>query len=175
MPRTKKTRKPGQIGTPKAEKKQVSGQKSPSNPPRKKNSHKGQASGSRNSLVERTGEPNLAKSTKQDKRLGSKKKIALLAEKREKETKKQLVPKFKSPVDEVDYIENDKKLQGLLDKLDQQISVSPEEQVYVDTLINRHKLLCELLGMRPDEEVVDVEAAAEPEDLLDKLERDFKF
>ena len=171
MPRTKKSRKPGQIGTPKQ-----SIQRNPGDSKKRKIS-KGRASGSRNSLLEQNSiEPKPFVASK-DKRHGSKKKIS-----QNKQLQKTLWPKFKSPHEELDFIENDKKLQNLLDKVDQGESVNSGEQHYIDALLSRHKLLCELLGIdtdeQPDNEAETKDLQHTPDksdDLLDQLDQGFKF
>lgn len=172
MPRTKKSRKPGPLGTPKQS---VSRSQSDS---KKKKVSKGRASGSRNSLIEQDSLEPKPFSGSKDKRLGSKKKISLFSEnKKEAQQPKPLLPKFKSPSEELDYIENDRRLQSLLDKIDTGGSVSAEEQHYVDTLLARHKLLCDLLGIDTEEAKAEEEKPQTNEaiDLLDQLEQDYKF
>jgi ribosome assembly protein YihI (activator of Der GTPase) len=200
MARAKKSRKPGQIAAPKISNKT----RSTSTPQegKKKKSNKGRASGSRNNLLEQAQSAATVSQKVQDRRHGSKKKISLTGpcDKAitlgKAEEHKRLIPKFKTPLQELDFIENDKKLQGLLDKLEVEASISDEEQHYVDSLLNRHKILCGLLGMDPDgdddlendvQENYDQEKASleqdnleretqdNSEDLLDQLDRDFKF
>lgn len=173
MPRTKKSRKPGPLG---AQKQSV---KRTQNDSKKQKISKGKASGSRNSLLEQNSVEPKSFAVSKDKRHGSKKKIDLLSDKvKDAKAPKSILPKFKSPTEELDFIENDRKLQNLLDKIDNNGSVDAEEQHYVNTLLARHKLLCDLLGIDSEEskdsETVVV-ADNEPEDLLDQLEQDFKF
>lgn len=166
MPRVKKSRKVTKSlprAKPKLPKSEI--QKKP-----KKST--GKAPGNRNSLVEdkAKGGQSGGAGANIDKRLGSKKKISLFGNKETKEESKRLIPKFKTPLDELNYIENDKRLQNLVDKLDQGKSISPQEQHYVDHLLNRHKVLCDLLGI-VEEDDADIEE--DTPDLLDKLEQPF--
>lgn len=181
MAHNKKSRKQGQIGTPKAN------IRSPQASDKKKKANKGHASGSRNSLVAQDKADTASNTQNKDRRLGSKRKIDLLDTKKS-ELKQRVIPKFKSPMEELDFIEGDKKLQSLLDRLDTEVAITAEEQSYVDTLLNRHRILCDLMGIDSDEQdsneeddeiIEDRETVNEPsnksEDLLDKLDKDFKF
>lgn len=139
---------------------------------KKKKRSAGKVSGSRNSQMEKRVHGAASGQHSSDRRLGSKKKISLVAETSSKAGQKRVVRKFKSPTDELDYIENDSRLQQLLDKIDRNSPVSIEEQEYVDALLSRHKLLCDLLGIdKSNDESEDDKDI----DLLDKLEKDFKF
>ena len=175
MPRTKKTRKPGPLAPAK---------RSSSNQPasiKKPKSKSGNCAGARNSLMDGSHNKSHAIKPKSgDARLGSKVKIDLFKSKTQKADKEpRLIPKFKSPAQELEYIENDKKLQVLLDKQEQGKLVSSDEQKYVNTLVQRHGVLCSLLGIDVEQED-DSEGTEEPlvekdEDLLDKLESKFEY
>ena len=108
--------------------------------------------------------------TNADKRHGSKKKISLFAAGPSREDNTRLIPKFKSPLEELNFIENDKRLQSLIDKLDSGKKVDSQDQHYVEHLLKRHKTLCELLGIEDDEEA---DLDDDSPDLLDKLEQPF--
>lgn len=170
MARSKKSRNPGQIGSPKSK------VHTPQGNDKKKKANKGHASGSRNSLIKHEKAGTVGNSNR-DQRLGSKKKIDLLGTKKS-ELKKRVIPKFKSPLEELDFIESDRKLQSLLDRLDNEITITADEKSYVDTLLSRHKVLCDLLGIESEEltnEGIESETGHESTDLFDKLEKDFKF
>lgn len=168
MPRVKKTRKITESIPPKSSQPIKEKSKRP-----KKTS--GKAPGNRNSLKDnKVGSGNvIGSNANKDVRLGSKKKIPLITNSRAKSEPVKQVPKFKSPVDELNYIENDPKLQSLIDKIDSEMSISKEEQQYVTKLLERHKVLCDLLGIKQDDED-DIENNEEHEfDLLDELEKPF--
>lgn len=166
MPRVKKTRKVTEPIPPKSSQPIKEKSKKP-----KKTS--GKAPGNRNSLKDNkaaSGHVN-GSNTHKDARLGSKKKVPLLVSGRTKSEPSKQVPKFKSPVDELNYIENDPKLQSLLDKIDNELSIAKDEQAYVTKLLDRHKVLCELLGIKQDDEN-DIATGEKSEfDLLDVLEK----
>jgi len=167
MPRSKKTRKPGAIGVPKS-----SSSVSPSahKKPKKKS---GKTPGSRNSLLESKSIASQGRTNaNQDRRHGSKVKIELIKEKVQAKPKASLLPKFRSPLDELEYIENDNRLQKLLDKIDNDQTVNDEDQSYVDHLLKRHAILCELLGIDSEESPSEQKDEG---DLLDKLENSYKL
>lgn len=148
--RSKKTRKVGLIGV----------RKDPDRKPRtaiqqSKKKGKGKPSGTRNTQEQQTG-GGASRKLNTDPRHGSKKPIQLVPS----ETRK-----FANPTDELAALEADAKLMQLLDKIDAEKPVSKAEQRYVDDKLERHRMLCELLGIEPEEDIEDDE-----EDPLDKLD-----
>ncbi|MCC2607223.1 Der GTPase-activating protein YihI [Planctobacterium marinum] len=166
MPRVKKSRKVTQ-SLPRAKPKLPKGEIV-----KKTKKGNGKAPGSRNSLVEEKAKKQQGgvHGTNADKRHGSKKKISLFAAGPSREDNTRLIPKFKSPLEELNFIENDKRLQSLIDKLDSGKKVDSQDQHYVEHLLKRHKTLCELLGIEDDEEA---DLDDDSPDLLDKLEQPF--
>ncbi|MCV2886553.1 Der GTPase-activating protein YihI [Aestuariibacter sp. AA17] len=143
MARSKKTRKVGQIGVRKAPKEPGSQPRSPSGGKPKKKT--GNPSGSRHSTKQDTKAP--IQNQKKDPRVGSKKPVPLVVKEVEKKVPK---PKYFSPKQELAAIEADARLEALLDKIEDQAVLSVEEQQYVDQKMQRHRALCELLGIHDD-------------------------
>jgi len=140
---SKKSRKGGQIGTPKST---IPIVRAPSDRIRKKSGNK---SGTRNSDVE-TAE-NARQNQKKDPRHGSKVPIDLLRHKKTSITPIQEKVSYRTPKHELDAIEADDKLQKLLDKQEKK-SLTKLEQDYVDAKLARHLVLCEMLGIDITEE-----------------------
>ncbi|GGD71949.1 Der GTPase-activating protein YihI [Lacimicrobium alkaliphilum] len=109
---------------------------------KKSRKHKGHAPGSRHSepADKSTSQNHNAKA---DPRLGSKKPVQLQVS----ETKHKTQQKFFSPAKELAAIEQDSRLEDLLDKIEQEQSLSAEDQQYVDQKLARHRQLCELLDI----------------------------
>ena len=105
---------------------------------------KGKPAGSRHNDVSAKKENNTNTSSK-DPRVGSKKPIKLIAEPKTKmsESKK----RYATPQHELDAIEADQKLMDLLDRQDNNEKLSYAENDYVNTKLDRHKILCDLLGI----------------------------
>lgn len=149
MARSKKSRKVGKIGVssvPKAERKpKVS--KSAGRPKKTK----GNPAGSRHS-AEQSSSLIGNQTPNSDPRIGSKKPIPLVVEaKITKPAKKS----YFSPAQELKVIEDDPRLADLLDKLDDGSKLTPIQKSYVEEKMQRHKVLCELLGIDVDEESSD--------------------
>ncbi len=87
-----------------------------------------------------------------DPRHGSKKPIQLVkAVTPTPEQKK----KYATPAQELAALEADQRLSDLLDKLDNDQSLSREQQAYVDEKMARHRILCDLLGIVEDDDEDD--------------------
>lgn len=127
----------GVRSVPKEERKNVV---SPSKPKKKK----GNPSGSRHS-AKADENTNLSSAGNKDPRLGSKKAIPLVVEAKAEPKKKK--PKYFSPKQELEAIENDDRLSALLDKMEYDHSLTKEQQQYVDEQLARHKVLCNMLGI----------------------------
>lgn len=142
MARVKKSRKIGQIGTPKESRPPRKPKASHEGKPKK---HKGNPSGSRNS-VENSGPAETNQRQHKDPRVGSKKPITLVAEPKAS-ANKPIKPKYFSPRQELQAIEDSEKLSTLLDQLDDGEKISKADQHYVDVTLARHKELCDMLGI----------------------------
>lgn len=147
MARVKKSRKIGQIGTPKESWAPKKPKASHEGKPKK---HKGNPSGSRNS-VEKSGSEGASIRQNKDPRVGSKKPISLVVEPKSNQSKV-VKPKYFSPKQELSAIEESEKLAALLDLIDEGKKVSKADQHYVDVTLARHKELCDMLGISEDEE-----------------------
>lgn len=167
MPRVKKTRKVTQsVPRPKV--------RPTENAPKRNKKLNGKAPGNRNSLKDGNPGNNQAGKAfyKKDQRIGSKKKIALLASTKPEPATTRLIPKFKTPQEELSYIENDAKLQFIVEKIDSDQEVDRAEEHYAEHLLQRHQTLCELLGISEDNDSVENEHSEErSDDLLDMLEK----
>ena len=165
MTKRKKSRKPGAIGTPSVPKEQRTHSSTGKKPAKKT----GNPSGSRHSVAqEKRAE---TKKENKDPRHGSKKPVALVVEpKPAKKTKK-----FFSPAQELESIENDKRLAALLDKLDAGQALNLAQQEYVDEKMARHKTLCDLLGIEEDQAPNEEVESDDPFDRFDAIDiNDFK-
>jgi ribosome assembly protein YihI (activator of Der GTPase) len=143
---SKKTRKGGQIGTPKST---IPIVRTPSDRTRKKTGNK---AGTRNSVIEAA--ESARQNQRKDPRFGSKIPVDLL---RHKKISSQTVEKkitYKTPKHELEAIEADEKLQKLLDKREKK-GLAKLEQDYVNTNLARHLVLCEMLGIDTAEENED--------------------
>lgn len=185
MTRIKKSRKPGVIGSAKSDK--GAPEKNLSN--RKSQTRKGKKSGSRHSDSQNVSQPSN-NSTQKDPRIGSKKPVPLTAPEAivEKKIKKQppVEPKVsikKSTPEpenldvywqELDQIENDERLQTILDQLDADEAVDANELAYFNKLQSRHAWLTDKLGI-VDEDILDDEDKIIDADeaLLDAFEKGF--
>jgi ribosome assembly protein YihI (activator of Der GTPase) len=162
MARAKKSRKIGQIGVRKSpDFKRVEKEK-------RVKKILGKPAGSRNNQPVSGNDSNNTK-TNNDPRLGSKKPVALFAQSNEFEQAK---PKIKSftPQQELAQIETDEKLSLLINKLDSGEKIDKVSQNYIDQKLNRHKQLCEILGIYDDTEQAD-NNSDEDDDLYSKFEK----
>jgi len=142
----KKSRKGGQIGTPKST---IPVVRTPSDRIRKKSGNK---PGTRNSVVEAA--ETARQNAKKDPRLGSKVPVDLMRHKRSKVENKEVKVSYKTPKHELDAIEADEKLQQLLDKQESN-KLTKLEQDYVDVKLARHLVLCEMLGIDTAEDTAE--------------------
>lgn len=132
----------------------------------------GNPAGNRNNLATTSINTNKAKNNN-DPRLGSKKPVALIVtvEESHKIRNKTLVKSF-SPESELAQIENDERFALLVDKVDSGDVLDKNEQLYVTKNLQRHKELCELLGLTNESEL-DLEngPSNDENDLYDKFEK----
>lgn len=117
---------------------------------------------------------------KSDPRIGSKKAVPLIVEtvfnnspkanktpKPQKEVKSALPPE-----EELALLENDPRLDSLLDKIDEGETLNAEEQTYVDQTLDRIDILMEILGIElGDEDDDETEGEEKKEDIMQLLKR----
>ncbi|MEP1554225.1 MAG: Der GTPase-activating protein YihI [Paraglaciecola sp.] len=148
MPRQKKSRKVGKIGTTKTS----SNVRKPTEKRLKK--PKGKPAGSRNSESITTvgiGSSNISK----DPRHGSKKPIELVVVKSTTKAATKTKIRHFSPAQELAELEQDMTLSMLLEKEDAGGKITREERHYMDIKLARHKELCEILGLSDATEELD--------------------
>jgi len=161
MSRTKKNRTAGN-SEPKfnGARKESSSQAQEARDTKRKNKLSGNKSGSRNVAESKQTQQQNAKQGLNNKRIGSKKAVQLVVgEKAPVEAPKVIhQPKAKviksqvqatvkiSPEKELAAIENDDRLNELLEQLDNEESISQEDQSWVDKQMQRHQQLMKQLG-----------------------------
>lgn len=147
MPRVKKSRKAGPIGIANSNDKYGS-HKTKSKKPSSVKKDNGRPAGSRHSAP--ISDKTVIKGPKKDPRIGSTKKIDLIA------TKHKLIePKIKryaTPAQELAALEADDRLAVLIDKYDDGQRLSKEEKQYMEEKMARHQVLCDLLGIKDEED-----------------------
>lgn len=121
--------------------------------------HRGHSAGSRANPTEQTSGSGKASNTK-DPRIGSKKPITLVVEPslkpKEKAKVKPPVNEEKlSPEKELDLLENDQKLDALLERLENGETITKEEHQYVDKTLDRIDELMVLLGIELEDDAED--------------------
>jgi hypothetical protein len=133
---------------------------------------RGLASGSR-TQVESANQKNKAGAQTKDPRIGSKVPVALLAEDKPK-AKPQAKPKAEAkpkprltPEEELAKLENDERLDALLDRIDDGETLNAEDQSYVDQTLDRIDALMEQLGIELGDD--DEEEEEKREDILKLL------
>lgn len=141
MPRQKKSRKIGQIGTPSVPKAKRTTKVSD----RKTKKTLGKPAGSRNNQ-DQSKDNRLGSGQLKDPRLGSKKPVPLVASEKPI-TAAISKEKHFSPTQELNSIEQDERLMSLLEQSDGGARLSKEDRQYADSKMARHKELCDLLGI----------------------------
>lgn len=140
---------------------------------------KGLKPGARNS-VESKEQKQAREAKNKDARVGSRKPVALVAEAPVKAVKpvkpaepkpevapEQQIAKWER---ELDKLENDDRLNALLDKLELEQPVSEEEQEWLDKKLARHQELLKLLGLNEE----DKEGSSDQDELLQRfIDNDF--
>jgi len=126
--------------------------------------HRGNASGSRANPVAAT-KKNGENAKEKDPRIGSKTPVALGAAaaaqpaKKTKPVKKAEEKKPRlTPEEELAKLENDERLDTLLDRLENGETLKAEEQAWLDQTLDRIDTLMEQLGIALDNDVEDEEA-----------------
>ncbi len=148
------------------------------------NKRKGLKAGSRQAVEQETSGIKSGSGSK-DPRVGSRKPVALVVEPAKKpvaakpakavktaeqiaeQQAKQLQLKLEQ---ELATIENDERLNLLLDRLDDGLSVSADDEAWLDARLARHQELLVALGMDDDDD--DVAEPASPDDLLQRFIND---
>jgi ribosome assembly protein YihI (activator of Der GTPase) len=169
MSRTKKNRTAGN-SEPKfnGERKESSSQSKDAREAKRKNKLSGNKAGTRNAGETKQTQQQNAKQGLNNKRIGSKKAVPLvIGEKVEVETptvihqpkakviKSQVTVKI-SPEQEVAAIENDPRLNELLEQLDSEENISQEDQSWVDKQMQRHQQLMKQLGWLDEDGEEDI-------------------
>lgn len=131
---------------------------------------RGHASGSR-TQVESANPKNKATGQPKDPRIGSKTPVALVVEAKAK-AKPQPKPKAEatprlSPEEELAKLENDERLDALLDRLDDGATLNAEDRAYVEQTLDRIDALMAQLGIELGDEDDAVEE--KQEDILKLL------
>lgn len=127
--------------------------------------HRGNASGSRANPVTQSSKGGGSASEK-DPRIGSKKPVALGADAAtSKPAKPAKVAKPKAekkprltPEEELAKLENDERLDNLLDRLEKGETLKAEDQAWLDQTLDRIDVLMEELGIALDDDADDEEA-----------------
>ncbi|NWA74631.1 Der GTPase-activating protein YihI [Serratia proteamaculans] len=131
---------------------------------------RGLASGSR-TQVESANQKNKAAAQAKDPRIGSKVPVALLVEDKPKakpQPKAEAKPKPRlTPEEELAKLENDERLDALLDRIDDGETLNAEDQAYVDQTLDRIDALMEQLGIELGDD--DEEEEEKREDILKLL------
>lgn len=166
MAASKKSRKVGRIGVRKdPDYQHTTG-------PLKKKIGKGHKPGSRHNVEQNTkGTASGKKGGVNDPRHGSKKPVPLVLTHKAVTASERR--KFATPAEELAFIEADQRLSKLLDLADADQPLSSDDRAYLEQKLARHRLLCDLIGIRSN---TDGETSVD-EDLFDKLkpidQRDF--
>lgn len=169
MTRIKKSRKPGPLAPRKVERTPNEAVKAE---PKSKDKGKGQKPGSRYSVQNQKPQHGTHGKSLTDPRLGSKKPIALTV----------AASKSLTPEQEFNQLENDRKLQDLLTKLESGYVLNKRDQAYVDEKLARYQELAEQLGIDldalddewdEDDDNVEYETSGERFSSVDEYDFDF--
>lgn len=160
MSRSKKSRTAGN-SEPKfsGQRKETSLQAQAARERKRKAKLKGNKAGARNIVESKQTQNKNAQQASNKKRIGSKKPVALIIEEKAQQQEKAPItqqPKVKllksqpkaqlSPEKELAQIENDPRLNDLLEQLDNEQSISAADQSWVDQQMARHQQLMKELG-----------------------------
>lgn len=141
---------------------------------KRKRKHKGLPSGSRFSGQDNNQNNKTTKAIK-DPRIGSKKPISLVVDdnssikKVDKITQSKMTKAKLTPQQELEQLENDTKLDQLLDLVEQGKTLTDEQQTYLDNKLNRIDKLMQILGYE-DEDFEDEQEEIK-EDIVSLLKR----
>ena len=138
--------------------------------------HSGNRSGARTN-VEGSNKKGQSETQEKDPRIGSKVPVPLVVESKVK-AKPTTKPVAKvaakprlTPEEELSKLENDERLDALLDRLDNDEVLSKEDQAYVDLTLDRIDALMEQLGIELGDDEDDEAAEEKQEDILQLLKR----
>ena len=141
---------------------------------KRKRKHKGLPSGSRFNGQDNNQNNNATKTIK-DPRIGSKKPISLVVDDNssikniDKINQSKIAKAKLTPQQELEQLENDTKLDQLLDLVEQGKTLTDEQQTYLDNKLNRIDKLMQILGYE-DEDFED-EQEETKEDIVSLLKR----
>jgi ribosome assembly protein YihI (activator of Der GTPase) len=153
---------------------------------KRENKRKGLKAGSRQAVEQGTSGIKSS-SASQDPRVGSRKPVALVVEAVKKtvvakpvkaaktaeqiaeQQAKQLQVKLEQ---ELATIENDERLNLLLDRLDDGLSVSADDEAWLDARLARHQELLVALGIDDDDDEDEVAEPTSPDELLQRFIND---
>jgi len=181
MTRKKKSRKPGVAPTSSAKEDKKKALASHDKKPKK---HKGKKAGSRQLEATKTNTRASHNNQRKDSRVGSKKPIELI-KLTEKSTDQpnptQKVSKTMPSVRVIDNsteeleqeiyaIEEDERLQQILEKQEQESALTEQEVEYYNEKMDRHQTLRELLGWDDDESIEEEQVQSSEDALWDKLD-----
>nr|WP_157130156.1 Der GTPase-activating protein YihI [Pantoea alhagi] len=156
----KPARKPQSSAAPKVKRKSHEDKNQEARDRKRDKKRRGHAAGSRANPVMSQSDKNSAAKEK-DPRIGSKKPVPLLKEgvavTAAKPIKKAPVEQkpLMEPADELAMLENDERLDGLLDRLENGEVLSAEDQAWLDQTLDRIDVLMEQLGIGLDDDEED--------------------
>lgn len=150
MARAKKSRKGGPIGAAKTPK-DGQGKSQRSQPSMRVKKHKGKSPGARHNVETKANVPSQQKSIS-DKRVGSKKPIPLVVKESAEPVHKIQKRKYATPAQELAALEANDRFNRLLDQLEDDAVLNDDDQVWINSQLERHQILCELLGIKASEE-----------------------
>lgn len=139
--------------------------------------HRGNNAGARTNVESSSNKGNKGTGATKDPRIGSKKPIPLVVEDNKPVVAKPKAPKDKEPKisleQQLELLENDERLNQLLDAIDEGQTLSAEEQSYVDNTLDRIDELMEKLGidLGEDEDEQPEDESEEKEDIVKLLKR----
>lgn len=140
---------------------------------------KGLKAGHRQAIAQEHSSKSGAANTAQDPRIGSRKPVALVVEAKaprqpakpsktpEQIAAQQVAAERRQLEKELASIENDERLNLLLDRLDEEQTLAEEDHAWLDAKLERHQQLLEALGMDDDEDEED--APLSSDDLLQRF------
>ncbi|MGL4206130.1 MAG: Der GTPase-activating protein YihI [Aeromonadaceae bacterium] len=134
---------------------------------------------------EQSPSSNKGSGVAKDPRIGSRKPVALVVETKSKPAKPVVAKPEKTPEQlaeqqarqqrlkleqELTALENNERLNTLLDRLDEDLAISAEDEAWLDKMLARHQELLSELGIEDE----DDEEPSSPDDLLQRfIEDDF--
>lgn len=164
MSRTKKSRTAGNSDAKfTGNRKETSSQAQASRERKRKEKLKGNKAGARNAIQSKQTQKQNAKQAQNEQRIGSQKAVPLIIAEKQPEPviKQTLKPQVKviksaqpvalSAEKELALIENDQRLNDLLEQLDNDQEISQVDQSWVDKQMQRHQQLMQQLGWLDDD------------------------